>query len=342
MKILITGGCGFVGSNLAIYLKNKKFKVHSLDNLFRNGSKQNLLRLKNEGISNFKIDIRLNSKIKKLPKFDLIIDACAEPSVNTYLNDIDRLFSTNFIGTLNILKKCVADNSKLIFLSTSRVYSLKYLNSLIKRKNLKKKIKPKKIFTDMKSPTIGAKSLYGFSKFASEELIKEFSYIKDLNYLINRFGVIAGPWQFGKVDQGFFSLWIWRHLTKQKLSYNGFGGNGFQIRDVIHIEDVCRLIYLQIKKINKIYNKSFIAGGGIRNALSLKDLTVISQKLTKNKIKISKNPNTSYYDVPYFVSSNKEIKKFYNWEPKKNIEEIANDIYSWQLNSFNIIKKYFN
>ena len=75
------------------------------------------------------------------------------------------------------------------------------------------------------------------------------------------------------------------------------------------------------------------------NALSLKDLTLISQKLTKNKIKISKNP-ISYYDVPYFVSSNKEIKKFYNWEPKKNIEEIANDIYSWQLNSFNIIKKY--
>ena len=103
----------------------------------------------------------------------------------------------------------------------------------------------------MKSPTIGAKSLYGFTKFASEELIKEFSYIKDLNYLINRFGVIAGPWQFGKVDQGFFSLWIWRHLTKQKLSYNGFGGNGFQIRDVIHIEDVCRLIYLQIKKLIK-------------------------------------------------------------------------------------------
>ena len=79
-------------------------------------------------------------------------------------------------------------------------------------------------------------------------------YESKLKYLINRFGVISGPWQFGKQDQGFITLWIARHMLKKKLSYIGFGGNGFQCRDVIHIDDVCEIIYLQLKKLNKIHN----------------------------------------------------------------------------------------
>ena len=86
----------------------------------------------------------------------------------------------------------------------------------------------------LKYDTNSAKSLYGFTKLASEELIKEYAYSNNLKYIINRFGVIAGPWQFGKVDQGFMSLWVWRHLSKLKLKLIGFGGSGHQIRDVLH------------------------------------------------------------------------------------------------------------
>ena len=81
MKILVTGGCGFVGSNLCLFLKGKGFKVYSLDNLFRNGSYLNYLRLKKKGIKNFKIDISELKKVLNLPKFDFIIDCCAEASV---------------------------------------------------------------------------------------------------------------------------------------------------------------------------------------------------------------------------------------------------------------------
>ena len=234
MKILITGGCGFVGSNLAIYLQKNKIghKINSLDNLSRRGSILNLNRLNKKKIKNFKIDIINNKGLQNLPKYDLIIDCCAEAAVEASKKEIDRVFFTNLLGTFNILKKCVKDKSHIIFLSSSRVYSIDQLN----------KIKKNKFSIDENFDTSGPKSIYGYCKKSSEDLIKEFAFLYKIKYVINRFGVISGPWQFGKQDQGFVSLWIWRHMNKKKLSYIGFGGKGLQIRDVIHIKDVCQLI----------------------------------------------------------------------------------------------------
>ncbi len=117
MKILITGGCGFVGTNIALYLNTKGFNVSSLDNLARKGSSYNFSLLKKKKIVNYKFDILNYNYIKKLPKFDLIIDCCAEASVEISRKDLDRVFNTNLIGTLNILKKVKNDNSLIIFLS---------------------------------------------------------------------------------------------------------------------------------------------------------------------------------------------------------------------------------
>jgi CDP-paratose 2-epimerase len=134
MKILITGGCGFVGSNLAIYLKKNRIssKINSLDNLSRSGSLLNFQRLKKDKIKNFKIDISNNKALQVLPRYDLIIDCCAEASVEVSKKEIDRVFYTNLIGTFNILKKSAKDRSNLIFLSSSRVYSIKQLRKLKK------------------------------------------------------------------------------------------------------------------------------------------------------------------------------------------------------------------
>ena len=121
MKVLITGGCGFVGTNLSLYLNSKGFIVHSLDNLSRKGSKYNLTLLNKRKIKNFKINIENFKFIQNLPKYDLIIDCCAEAAVEISKKDIDKVFNTNLLGTLNILKKIKKDKSKLIYLSTSRV-----------------------------------------------------------------------------------------------------------------------------------------------------------------------------------------------------------------------------
>ena len=216
MKILITGGCGFVGSNLSVFLKNKikNSKIYSLDNLSRKGSEVNLQRLKKNKIKNFKFDIANYNKLKKIGKFNFIIDCCAEPAIEESIKNPDNVFNTNLLGTFNILKKCITDRANIIFLSTSRVYSIKLLNKIIKKKDIKNKIYSK-IKIDEKYSTSSPKSLYGLSKLASEGLIKEFSYMHNIKYLINRFGVISGPWQFGKQDQGFVSLWVAKHIYKK-------------------------------------------------------------------------------------------------------------------------------
>ena len=332
MKILITGGCGFVGSNLAIYLKKKRIstQINSLDNLSRKGTLLNLNRLKKNKIKNFKIDISNNKALKKLPKYDLIVDCCAEAAVEASKKEVDRVFYTNLVGTFNILKKCVKDKSKLIFLSSSRVYSINKLQKLKKRNFL----------VDEKFDTFGVKSIYGFCKYSSEQLIKEFSFLHNIKYVITRFGLISGPWQFGKQDQGVVSLWLWRHLNKKKLSYIGFGGKGQQVRDVIHISDVCKLIMLQIKKIGSINNLTINVGGGKKNSISLKNLTKICQKITSNEIKIFSNKKTSNYDIPYYVTNNSQAKKIYKWSPEKKILHIIQDMYKWMLPNKKILIKY--
>ena len=341
MKILITGGCGFVGSNIAIYLKKKlkKIQVFSLDNLSRKGSSLNKNRLKKYNIENFKINIENFKKIKFLPKFDLIIDCCAEPAIEASRYDTDRVFNTNLLGTFNILKKCLRDKANIIFLSSSRVYSIQKLRSLVRKKKITKPLKIKyKI--DENFTTSSVSSLYGFTKLASEKLIKEMFFKTNLKFIINRFGVIAGPWQFGKEDQGFVPLWVAKHFLKKRLSYIGFGGKGHQVRDVLHIKDACEIILIQIKKIKKINNKIFNIGGEIKNSISLKDLTIKCEKLTRNKIQFKSISKTSSFDIPYYVSNNNKVRKFYKWKPTRDIDKILEDINCW-LSKNKTIRNYF-
>ena len=340
MKILITGGCGFVGANVALYLNSKGYKIDTLDNLSRKGSKFNLNLLRQKKIKNFKINIDDYKKLLKLPKYDLIIDCCAEAAVEVSRKNIDKVINTNLIGTLNVLKKVKIDSSKILFLSSSRIYPINESKRLIKNNFIKNKIKQKKMFGENDS-VIGPKTIYGLTKLASEMLIEEFAYAFKIKYLINRCGVISGPLQYGKQDQGFVSLWVWNHLNKKNMKYIGYGGYGFQLRDVLHINDLNELIFKQIKKINKINNRLFTVGGSWRSYTSLVDLTKTCEKITKNKIKFNKIEKTSIYDVPYYISNNKTVSKVYQWKPKNNINNIVNDLYLWQKKNKSKLKKYF-
>ena len=339
MKILVTGGCGFVGANICISLKKMNHKVFSLDNLSRKGSNYNLKILKNLKIKNFNIDISKYDKFFKLPKFDLIIDCCAEAAVEISRNELDRVINTNLIGTYNILKKIRKDNSKIIFISSSRVNSISSINDILKKKKLHSPVKIIKEI-DQNFETSKPKSIYGFTKLASEMLIEEFAYAFNIKYIINRSGVLSGPLQFGKQDQGFVSLWIWSHIIKKDLKYIGYGGKGHQVRDVLHIDDLTDLIKIQIKNFNKINNETFSIGGSTKSYTSLIKLTKICQKISKNKIKFKKKPQSSIYDIPYFISDNTKITKTYGWKPKRDIINIVNDTYEWLITNKEQLKKY--
>ena len=332
MKILITGGCGFIGSNLAIFLKDKvkNIKITSIDNLSRKGSILNYKRLSKKKIRNFKADIAKPNKLNKLVKFDLVIHCAAEPAIEASRKKIEEVFNSNLVGTFNVLNKCVKDSSNIIYLSSSRVYSMENLFKLKKKDSVKENFNVE-----------NSKSIYGFTKLSSELLIKEYSYLYNIKYIINRVALVSGPWQFGKEEQGFVSLWMWRHLNRSKLNYIGFGGTGRQVRDVLHIQDLCELILLQIQKLKKINNKLMNVGGGKKNSLNLVQLTRLSTHVTKNKIKIGSIKKTSPYDVPYYVSNISYVNKLYKWRPKRDLRKILKDLYFWMKPNLSTLKKYF-
>ena len=269
MRVLIPGGCGFIGSSISIYLKKKiiNCEVITIDNLSRNTSYLNEKKLKKNNIRNIRIDISKNNFISRFKKekkrIDFIIDCCAEPSVEISKKKPELVFNSNLKSTLNLLEFAKKNNSKIIYLSTSRVYSIKTINNIFEKISFKKKLPKRKKINEnfsVESPI----SFYGFTKLSSEILIKEYSYLYNIKYIINRCGVISGYGQFGRQDQGFLSMWLWRHINKIPINYQGFGGYGNQVRDILDIKDLCDLIKEQIIKINKINNNIFNVGGVLK------------------------------------------------------------------------------
>ena len=209
LSILITGGCGFVGSNLAVYFKTQhpKTSIYALDNLKRKGSELNVSRLKEKGIIFIHGDIRNEEDFQDLPSVDILIECAAEPSVLSGINTTPNyVLNTNLFGTINCLNFCKKNNTKFIFLSTSRVYPISKLNNIAyKEDNNRFKILKNQTMegvsvhgVDEKFDINGARSFYGSSKLASELLIQEFNEFYNLKTIINRCGVLAGPWQMGK------------------------------------------------------------------------------------------------------------------------------------------------
>ena len=268
LRILITGGCGFVGSSLAISFKEShpNYKIYSLDNLKRQGSELNIKRLKEKEIDFIHGDVRNKEDFESLPNIDVLIDCAAEPSVLSGINSSpDYLINTNLIGTINCLNFAKKNKAKFIFLSTSRVYPIKNLNK-IKYNDLENRfaISNNQTLKGVSSSGInenfgidGARSFYGASKLSSELIIQEYNEFYGLKSIINRCGVLTGPWQMGKVDQGVVVLWIAKHFWKKELNYIGFGGNGKQVRDILHIEDLFNLLDIQINNFKDYNGKTF-------------------------------------------------------------------------------------
>src|SRR5258706_6898399 len=322
-SILITGGAGFIGSNLAIKLKEKYpgYEIIVFDNLKRRGSELNLPRLKKHEIVFLHGDIRCKEDFEKIGSVNSIIDASAEPLVLSGIEkDSDYLINTNLNGTINCFYFAHRQKADFIFLWTSRVYPIKLLNDVVfletenrfEFSEAQTIIGVSKNGVSEKFPLEGSRSLYGTTKLAAELLIKEYNELLNLKAVINRCGVIAGPWQMGKVDQGFVALWIAKHFWKQSLSYIGYGGLGKQVRDILHIDDLFKLIDYQLHNFNQINGDTFNIGGGLETSVSLKEMTSLCEEITGNKIEINSIPQTRIADLRVYYSDNAKTKKIMN------------------------------
>src|ERR1700730_138213 len=283
MRILITGGAGFVGSHLALSFKREKrdSAVVALDNLKRRGREVGPRRLAAGGVAFRHGDIRNPEDLADTGSLDLLVECAAEPSVQAGLYGGERyLINTNLIGTINCLDHARRHDAAVVFLSTSRIYPIAPLRELplvptetrfvIPASNTGPGWSARGITESF--PLMGSRSLYGATKLCSELIIAEYVALYGLRAVINRCGVLTGPWQMGKVDQGFVILWVARHFWKEDLAYFGYGGKGKQVRDILHVKDLCLLIHKQVAQIASQSGKIYNVGGGADCSVSLAEL----------------------------------------------------------------------
>jgi CDP-paratose 2-epimerase len=340
VRLLITGGAGFVGSNLAVSLASRhpEWEVIALDNLYRRGSALNLPRLEEAGVEFVRGDVREPADLTALPPISALIECSAEPSVMSGVDgDTSYLLHTNLTGAYNCLELARRDGAFFVFLSTSRVYPVAPQVELnleeggtrfeIAAEQEVAGVSPAGISEEF--PLQGARTLYGTTKLAAELLIEEYRAAFGLPAVADRCGVIAGPWQMGKVDQGVFTHWMLAHHFRNPLNYIGFGGHGKQVRDLLHVEDLVDLVERQLMNSAAWDGRTVNVGGGRECSLSLLETTEICQRLTGNEVPLAAVPETRAGDVPVYLSDCARLFGLDEWRPRRSAEQVLADIHDW-------------
>lgn len=347
-QCIITGGCGFVGSSLALRLKatHPGLKIRALDNFYRSGSRLNADRLRAAGITVIEGDVRRKADLEALGGADLVIDAAAEPSVLAGAggNGADYVVDTNLVGTLHLLE-CVRQwRSRLIFLSTSRVYPVEQLRAIRLVETPERfEIAPVQTLPGVSLrgiaadfPLEGPRTLYGSTKLASEIMVREYAAQFGVDAVVNRCGVLAGPWQMGKADQGVVALWVARHLYGLPLKYIGYDGR--QVRDILHIEDLADLVLLQAERGAPFRGDVFMVGGGAFSSGSLRDLTRLCREATGKIQDIPVDPNVREGDVPLYITDYSGTEAALGWKPRRPLDRVVADLAGWIRDHFEALR----
>src|SRR5262249_8381658 len=178
-------------------------------------------------------------------------------------------------------------------------------------------------------PSNSHRSYHGASKLAAEFLCEEYAAHAGLPVVINRCGVIAGPGQFGKIDQGVFTLWVARHYFGRPLKYTGFAGKGLQVRDLLHPDDLCELVKRQLQSWNSVCGHTFNVGGGRGGSVSLREFTQLCENAIGRSVTITEDPATSPVDIPWYVTDHAQVTAVFGWMPSRRPKQIVDDITKW-------------
>lgn len=341
-RVLITGGAGFVGASLAVGLRARHadWEVIALDNLARRGSELNLPRLDAAGASFVHGDVRQRADLEGLGPVDAIVECSAEPSVLAGVGGSpDYLVQTNLVGAYHCLELARRDDAQLVFLSTSRVYPVAGLLAIPLQEA------PTRFEIDAAASASlagvsaagvaetmaleGARTLYGATKLAAELLIGEYAQTYGLRAVVDRCGVIAGPWQMGRADQGIFTFWMAAHVFGRPLSYLGFEGTGRQVRDLLHVEDLVELIDEQLGEPDRWAGATVNVGGGRKGSLSLAEATELCRAISGREVGVSADGTDRPGDVPLYLSDCDRLESMTAWRPSRSPEQILEDVHAW-------------
>jgi CDP-paratose 2-epimerase len=243
----------------------------------------------------------------------------------------------NLVGAWNCMELAAERRARLIFLSTSRVYPLAGLRALaFEEREQRFELTAEQPLPGASAegvaedfPLEGARTLYGTTKLAAELLIAEQREARGLRAVIDRCGVIAGPWQMGNVDQGVFTHWMLSHLLGRPLNYIGYGGSGRQVRDLLHVDDLVDLVEDQLLRGELWDGATVNVGGGREVSLSLAETTSICREISGRKVEIGAEAQQRPGDVPVYISDCRRAREIAGWSPKRSARAILEDIHDW-------------
>lgn len=322
MKYLITGGCGFIGSNLAAEVIKRGEELVVFDNLFRFGSSKNLEWLKNQGkFKYYPLDIRNLNDIEnviKEEKPDVVFHLAGQVAMTTSITNPRLDFEINAMGTFNLLDSIrkYSPNTMVLYSSSNKVYgdfeSLTFVENETR-------------FTCKEYPNGFDESLplnfhspYGCSKGAADQYLLDFHRIFGIKTAVFRHSSMYGGNQHSTIDQGWIGWFCQKALDiKNNSATEKFtiSGSGKQVRDVLHAEDVVSLYFSSAENIEKVKGKAFNIGGGIENSLSLLELFRVLEDELNIRMDFKRLPERES-DQLVFVANNKNIKDLTGWEPK--------------------------
>jgi CDP-paratose 2-epimerase len=318
--------------------RHSGWDVVALDNLRRRGSELNLRRLAEAGVRFQHGDVRDADDLLAVGEVDALVECSAEPSVLAGVDGSpDYVVQTNLVGAYNCLELARRSQAQFIFLSTSRVYPVASLQALDYREaETRLVLADEQPISGASShgiaetfPLDGARTLYGATKLSGELLVAEYAAAYGLVAVVNRCGVVAGPWQMGKVDQGVFTYWMLAHHFRRPLEYIGFGGAGKQVRDLLHVEDLLDLVEMQLSEPDRWAGACVNVGGGLGCSLSLHETTELCRHITGRRLDIQASSEPRPGDVPIYISDCARLHAMSDWRPRRGPAEILGDIHSW-------------
>ena len=322
MKYLITGGCGFLGSNLASEVLSRGEELFIVDNLYRHGSYENLKWLMDQGdFTYIHSDIRNVNDVEtviKSNKPDVIFHLAGQVSMSTSLENPRMDFEVNAMGSLNVLESVrkYSPDSIIIYSSTNKVYGdlewIRYeeTNTRYITPDFPNGF-PENIALDFHSP-------YGCSKGTADQYMLDFYRMFGIKTVVFRHSSMYGGRQFATYDQGWIG-WFCQKALETKLGTLTepftISGTGKQVRDVIYVNDMISLYFQAVEKIDSANGQAFNIGGGIENSLSLLELFSILEEELDIHMKYTNLPPRES-DQRVFVANNTKAKEIIGWEPR--------------------------
>jgi CDP-paratose 2-epimerase len=328
--VLITGGAGFVGANLAHRILSEGRPVLIFDNLSRVGVELNLHWLRDAYRDLVQIevaDVRNASAVRKAVKqASQVFHLAAQVAVTTSITEPRHDFDVNIRGTLNLLEALreTDDPPPLVFTSTNKVYGALNGMKLVRRES---RYEPEDGLAQGVSEDwpLDFHSPYGCSKGAADQYVADYTRTFGLPAVVFRMSCVYGPRQFGTEDQGWVAHFLIRALGRQALTLYG---DGCQVRDLLFVEDLVNALLLAQKNIGTLAGESFNVGGGPDNAVSLLELIDIIGELSGDKPKVDFD-DWRPGDQRYYVSNTEKIQQATGWRPQIGVHGGVGRLYEW-------------